>query len=90
MDRVKRKSKIQTNGSQPEAHVNEDLMTSSNVTCNISSNQLEISNIWEVVDNSIQKRDLKEWWRQIQNNLMKKIILLQNLKISIGIMRILI
>ena len=55
-DRVKRKSKIKTNGSQPEAHVKAELTSSSNVTCNISSNQLEISNIQEVVDNDIQKR----------------------------------
>ena len=59
MDRVNCRSKIQTNGSQPEAHVNEDLMSSSSVTCNMSNNQLEISNIWEVDDNSIQKRDLE-------------------------------
>ena len=50
-DRVKRKSKIKTNGSQPEAHVKGELTSSSNVTYNISSNQLEISNIREVVDN---------------------------------------
>ena len=69
MDRVKRKSKIQTNGSQPEAHVNEDLMTSSNVTCNISSNQLEISNIREVVDSGIQKRQLVELEGVVETNL---------------------
>ena len=55
---VKRKSKVQTNGSQPEAHVKEELMSPSNVTCNISSNQLEISNIREGIDNGIQKREL--------------------------------
>ena len=57
-ERVKRKSKIETNGSQPEAHVKAELMSSSNVTCNISSNQLEISNIREVVDNDIQNVNL--------------------------------
>ena len=57
-DRVKRKSKIQTNGSQPKTHVKEELMSSLNVTCNISSNQLEISNIQEVDDNGIQKREI--------------------------------
>ena len=50
-DRVKRKSKIKTSESQPEAHVKGELTSSSNVTCNISSNQLEILNIREVVDN---------------------------------------
>ena len=54
----KRKLKIQTNESQPEAHVEEELTPSSNVTCNISSNQLEISNNWEVVDTGIQNADL--------------------------------
>ena len=43
-DRVKRKLKIQTKGSQPEAHVKEELASAPNVTCNISSNQLETSN----------------------------------------------
>ena len=57
-DRAKRKSKIQTNGRQPEAHVEEELMSSSNVTCNISKNQLEISNVREVVESGIQKREL--------------------------------
>ena len=57
-DRVKRKSRIQTNGSQPKTHVKEELMSSLNVTCNISSNQLEISNIQEVDDNGIQKREI--------------------------------
>ena len=50
-DTVKRKSKIKTNGSQPEAHVKGELTSLSNVTYNRSSNQLEISNIREVVDN---------------------------------------
>ena len=92
-DRVKRKSKIKTNGSQPEAHVKVELTSSSNVTCNISSNQLEISNIHEVVDNDIQKRELVDLEGVVETNLeheknlMKKIILLQNLKIAIGIMR---
>ena len=50
----KRKLKIQTNGSQPEAHVKEELTSPSSVTCNISNNQLEISNNWEVVEISIE------------------------------------
>ena len=33
-------------------------MSSANVTCNISSNQLKISNIQEVVDNGMQNREL--------------------------------
>ena len=33
-------------------------MSSSNVTCNISKNQLEISNVREVVESGIQKREL--------------------------------
>ena len=68
-DRVQRKSKIQTNGSQPEAHVKEELTSSSNVTCNISSNQLEISNIREVVDNGIQKRELVDLEGVVETNL---------------------
>ena len=43
MDRIECKSKIQTNGSRPEVHVKEELTSSSNVTCNKSNNQLEIS-----------------------------------------------
>ena len=92
-DRVKRRSKIKTNGSQPKAHVKGELTSSSNVTCNRSSNQLEISNIREVVDNGIQKRELVDLEGVVETNLeheknlMKKIILLQNLKIAIGIMR---
>ena len=68
-DRVKRKSKIKTNGSQPEAHVKVELTSSSNVTCNISSNQLEISNIREVVDNGIQKRELVDLEGVVETNL---------------------
>ena len=55
MDKVKRKSKTCTNGSQPEVHVEENLLTtsSSNLLTTSSSNpsgttsktQLEISNI---------------------------------------------
>ena len=58
MNRVKCKSKIKTNGSDTEAHVKGELTSSSNMTCNISSNQLEISNIQEVVDNVIQNMNL--------------------------------
>ena len=54
-DRVKHKSKVQTNGSQPEAHAKEKITSSSSTICNISNNQLEISNIGKVVDNDIQK-----------------------------------
>ena len=68
-DRIKRKSKIKTNGSQPEAHVKVELTSSSNVTCNISSNQLEISNIREVVDSGIQKRELVELEGVVETNL---------------------
>ena len=50
----KRKLKIQTNGSQPEAHVKEELTSPSSVTCNISNNQLETSNNWEVVEISTE------------------------------------
>ena len=68
-DRVKRKSKIQTNGSEPEVHVKEELTSSSNVTCNISNNQLEISNIREVVDDGIQKRELVDLEGVVETNL---------------------
>ena len=68
-DRVKRKSKIQNNGTQPEAHVEEELTSSSNVTCNISNNQSEISNIREVVDNGIQKRELVDLEGVVETNL---------------------
>ena len=57
-DRVKHKSKIQTNGSQLEANIEGELTSSSNATCNISNYQLEISNIWEVVHDDIQKREI--------------------------------
>ena len=60
------------------------------MTCNISSNQLEISNIREVVDNGIQKRELVDLEGAVETNLeqfYEKFILLQNLKIAIGIMR---
>ena len=67
--RVKRKSKIKTNGSQPEAHVKAELTSSSNVTCNISSIQLEISNIQEVVDNDIQKHELVDLEGVVETNL---------------------
>ena len=65
----KRKLKIQTNGSQPEAHVKEELTSSSSVTCNISNNQLEISNNWEVVDTGIQKRELLDLEGVVETNL---------------------
>ena len=70
-DRVKRKSKIKTNGSQPAAHVKGELTSSSSVTCNIFSNQLEISNIREVVDNGKQKRELGDLERVVDTNLEK-------------------
>ena len=70
-DRVKRKSEIKINGSQPEAHVKGELTSSSNVTCNIFSNQLEISNIREVVDNGKQKRELGDLERVVETNLEK-------------------
>ena len=59
-DSVKRKSKIKTNGSQPEAHVKGELTSLSNVTYNRSSNQLEISNIREVVGNQSIVRGAKK------------------------------
>ena len=37
-DRIKRRSKIKTNENQPEAHIKGELTSSSNVTCNRSSN----------------------------------------------------
>ena len=67
-DKVKCKSKI-TNGSHPQAHVKGELTSSSNMTCNISSNQLEISNIQEVVDNLIQKRELVDLEGVVETNL---------------------
>ena len=67
-DRVKRRSKIQTNGNYLEAHIKRKLTSSSNVTCNRSSNQLEISNIREVVDNSIQKRELVDLEGLVETN----------------------
>ena len=39
------------------------------MTCNISSNQLEISNIQEVVDNGIQKRKLVDLEGVVETNL---------------------
>ena len=57
-DRVKCKSKIQANGSQPEVHIEEQLASSTNASGNISNNQLEISNIRKVVNNGIQKSEL--------------------------------
>ena len=68
-DRVKRRSKIKTNGNQPEAHIKGELTSSSNVTCNRSSNQLEISNIRKVVDNGIQKRELVDLEGVVETNL---------------------
>ena len=70
-DRVKRKSKIKTNGSRPEAHVKGELTSPSNVACDISSNQLEISNIREVVDNGIQKRELVDLEGEMETNLQQ-------------------
>ena len=67
-DRVKRRSKIKTNGSQPKAHVKGELTSSSNVTCNRSSNQLEISNIREVVDDGIQKREVVDLEGVVKTN----------------------
>ena len=40
-----------------EGHVKEELTSSSNVTCNISKSQFEISNILDVADNATQKRE---------------------------------
>ena len=51
---------------------------------------MEISNIREVVDNGIQKRELVDLEGAVETNLeqfYEKFILLQNLKIAIGIMR---
>ena len=84
-DRVQRKSKIKTNGSQPEDHVKAELTSSSNVTFNTSSNQLEIPNILEVADMAYKNVNLlnyKERWRQIWNNLMKKNHIATNFKDS--------
>ena len=88
-DRVKRRSKIETNGRQPDAHVKGELTSSSNVTCNRSSNQLEMSNIPEMVDNGREKRELVDLEGVVETNLgqsYEKIMLLQNLKIAIAIM----
>ena len=68
-DRVKRKGKIKTNGTHPEVHVKGELTSSSNVTCNISSNQLKISNIQEAVDNAIQNRELVDLEGVVETNL---------------------
>ena len=68
-DRVKRKSKIKTDGSHPEAHVKGELTSSLSVTCNRSSNQLEISNTREMVDNGIQKRELVDLEGAVDTNL---------------------
>ena len=68
-DRVKRRSKIETNGRQPDAHVKGELTSSSNVICNRSSNQLEISNIREMVDNGRKKGELVDLEGVVETNL---------------------
>ena len=60
------------------------------LSCNISKNQLEISNIGEVIDNGIQKRELADLEGVVETTLeqsYEKIILWQNSKISIEITR---
>ena len=44
-------------------------MSSANVTCNMSSNQLKISNIQEVVDNGMQNRELVDLEGVVETNL---------------------
>ena len=68
-DRVKSESELETNGSQLQADVEEKLMSSSNMTCIIYNNQLEISNIGKVVNNGTQKCKLFDPEAVVETNL---------------------
>ena len=60
------------------------------MTCNISNNQLEISDVREVVESGIQKRELVDLG-VVETNLeqsYEKNHVVTNLKILIGLMRL--